>query len=62
MSKRMLWALLLIAACALIFVANAGESAKVLLIPGIDLSISGMSALIYLCFVTIGVIIGFLLK
>ncbi len=62
MSKRMLWALLLIAACVIIFVANASERASVLLIPGLDLSINGMSALIYLSFVIIGVILGFLLK
>ncbi|MFW6152289.1 MAG: hypothetical protein ACOC6C_04880 [Verrucomicrobiota bacterium] len=62
MSKRMLWALILIAACAIVFVANAGKHASVRLIPGIDLSIDGMSALIYLAFVITGVIIGSLLK
>jgi hypothetical protein len=59
----MLWALLLIAACVLVFVANAGGETRVYLIPGLrDLALVGMSAIVYLCFVIVGVVIGFLLK
>lgn len=62
MSKRLLWALILIAACVLIFVANAGDDISVRLVPGIKLAIHGMGALVYMGFVIIGIVIGVLIK
>ncbi len=62
MSKRLLWALLLIAVSIIILVSNTRGSVSVNLLPGLDLAITGMKALVYLGFLATGVIIGILVK
>ena len=62
MSRRLLWALLLIAISVIILIANTSGRATVGLIPGLSLDLSGIRAIIYFCFISLGVVIGILLK
>ncbi|MCK5528411.1 MAG: hypothetical protein KAI74_01900 [Kiritimatiellae bacterium] len=59
MTKKVLWALILIFVVVIILLMNTRGSSEINLIVG---EIKAMSSIIYLCFVGIGVAIGVLLK
>lgn len=59
MTKKVLWALILIFIVAVILIMNTRGSSSINLIVG---EIKAMSSIVYLCFVGIGVIIGVLIK
>ena len=60
MSKRLLWALLLIAVSVIILIMNTGASVSIVLLPNI--AITTIKALAFLIFIAVGVVIGILLK
>ena len=59
MTKKVLWALILMFVVVVILIMNTRGSSSINLIVG---EIKAMSSIIYLCFVGIGVVIGVLLK
>jgi len=60
MSKRLLWALLLIAVSAIVLIMNTGDDVAIFLLPRI--AITTVKALAFLIFIATGVVIGVLLK
>ena len=60
MTKRLLWALLLIAFSVIILILNAGGQVSITLLPKVD--IHTIKSVAFLIFLSIGVIIGLLLK
>ena len=60
MSKRLLWALLLIAVSVIILIMNTGASVSIVLLPNI--AITTIKALAFLIYIAVGVVIGILLK
>ena len=59
MTKKVLWALILMFVVVVILIMNTRGSSSINLIV---VEIKAMSSIIYLCFVGIGVVIGVLLK
>lgn len=59
MTKKVLWALILIFVVVIILIMNTRGSSSINLIVG---EIKATSSIIYLCFVGVGVVIGILLK
>ena len=60
MTKRLLWALLLIAISVIILILNAGGRVSIVLLPAID--INAVKSIAFLIFLSMGVVIGLLLK
>ncbi len=59
MTKKVLWALILIFIVVVVLIMNTRGSSSINLIVG---EIKAMSSIVYLCFVGIGVVIGVLIK
>jgi hypothetical protein len=60
MSKRLLWALLLIAVSVIILILNSRGSVDITILPKVDITM--VKSIAFLIFVSIGVTIGILLK
>ena len=60
MTRKLLWALLLIALTVIVLILNTGRQVPVGILPGVELRAIG--SFVYLTFVIIGVAIGLLLK
>ncbi len=60
MSKRLLWALLLIAVSVIILILNSRGSVDITILPKV--AITMVKSIAFLIFVSIGVTIGILLK
>jgi len=60
MSKRLLWALLLIAVSVIILIMNTGDQVSIVLLPKV--AITTIKSLAFLLFIAVGVVIGVLLK
>ena len=59
MTKKVLWALILMFVVVVILIMNTRGSSSINLVLG---EVEAMRSIIYLCFVGIGVVIGVLLK